>query len=82
MKGADLLLLRDACFKRDEGRCQECGIRVAWNVAPECSYKYDMAHIKSRGAGGSDVLENVKTLCHSCHQKSHNCGGKPIPKMM
>ena len=72
LKGADLLLLRDACWKRDEGRCQECGERVYWNAPPEHPLKFDMAHVKSRGSGGSDTLENVQTLCHQCHMKEHS----------
>jgi len=33
---------------------------------------YDMAHIVSRGAGGSDELSNVRTLCHRDHMREHS----------
>ena len=29
-------------------------------------------HIKSRGAGGSDVEENLIQLCMKCHRKAHD----------
>ncbi len=29
-------------------------------------------HITPRGAGGSDVAENLIQLCPTCHRKAHN----------
>ena len=75
LKGKPLADLRRQCFTRDGWACVECGVGVSWVSG-------HMAHIKSRGAGGSDVLENVRTLCggpDGCHMKEHNCGGKPLP---
>lgn len=46
--------------------------RFGWDVG-------EMAHIKSRGAGGSDTLDNVRTLCQPCHRLEH-AGGKPCPR--
>jgi hypothetical protein len=64
--------LRRECFERDHYTCTcGCGQRVTWETG-------DMAHIVSRGAGGSDVIDNVTTMTHDCHMKSHNCGGKPL----
>ena len=73
LRGKALEALRRACFERDGYRCVEC------RRCGLCHNPLDMAHIQSRGAGGSDTLENVKTLCHECHMKSHNAGGKPCP---
>jgi 5-methylcytosine-specific restriction endonuclease McrA len=76
--GKDLADLRLACWERDKGRCQECGEALYYQ--PRFGgdpLGYDMAHIKSRGAGGSDVLENVRCLCHQCHMLEHS--GK-LPK--
>ena len=58
---------------RDRWTCRECG-RVAGALDP--------AHIKSRGAGGSDVAENLRLLCRDCHTRSHagTLGTKPVPK--
>lgn len=72
LRGKDLFQLRTNCWIRDLMRCVDCGVRTCWeprfNGDPEA---YDMAHIQSRGAGGSDVLENVVTKCHRCHMKEH-----------
>lgn len=74
--GLELTKLRLACLVRDKYRCVKCGKSVTWE-------SFEMAHIQSRGAGGSDVLENVQTMCggpEGCHQLSHNCGGRPLPR--
>ena len=77
LKGKALARLRVDCYTRDKGICQDCGIftyfypRFAGD--PEA---YDMAHIVSRGAGGSDFLSNIRCLCHACHMAEHS--GHPI----
>ena len=72
LTGTAMLRLRRDCWLRDGGYCQECKVFTSyfarWEGDP---HAYDMAHIKSRGAGGSDVLENVRTLCHECHMAEH-----------
>ena len=75
LKGDPLSKLREACYKRDGGLCVKCGQVVTDKVPDWHPRKYDMAHIKSRGAGGEDVLDNIETWCHSCHMRFHN-GGK------
>ena len=78
--GKGLAVLRRQCWERDKGICQVCGCPTYWMARfagdPQA---YDMAHIRVRRLGG-DVIDNVRTLCHSCHQKSHNCGGSPVPR--
>lgn len=77
LKGPALAMLRIDCFLRDGGRCVECGTMLYLDGG---GFKQaHMAHIKSRGANGADVLSNVRTLCLSCHMAEHN-GGKPVPK--
>lgn len=56
------------CFDRDGWRCVECGRRGS-EFNP-----LDPAHIVARGAGGSDVLSNLRTLCREDHSRSHNAG--------
>ena len=75
LKGDPLSKLREACLRRDGGLCVCCGRPVRDNVPDWHPDKYDMAHIKSRGAGGEDVLSNLKTMRHECHMREHN-GGK------
>ena len=77
LTGKDLEKLRDDCWERDRGRCQACGDFVYYSPRWDGdTLAFDMAHIKSRGAGGSDTLENVRTLCHKCHMKEHTKGLK------
>ena len=74
--GFELVKLRMDCLVRDRYHCVRCGKSVDWNT-------FEMAHIKSRGAGGSDILENVQTMCggpNGCHALSHNCGVHPLPR--
>ena len=74
--GKDMIALRRAVFTRDGWKCCDCGVGVewtGWNAG-------HLAHIQSRGAGGSDTEENTRCLCGICHQREHNAGGKPIPR--
>ena len=64
LKGKAVGELRQQCFERDHFRCVLCGSQ----------YNLQMDHIKSRGLGGGDTLDNVQTLCggpNSCHAKKH-----------
>lgn len=68
LKGEALEAIRRACFARDGWKCVRCGVEVrwdGWNAG-------HMMHRQSRGAGGSDVLENVDTGCRVCHHDQHN----------
>lgn len=60
LKGKEMEALRRECFKRDKYTCVQCEKPVSWASG-------HMAHIKSKGAGGSDILENVRTKCRECH---------------
>jgi 5-methylcytosine-specific restriction endonuclease McrA len=75
LSGSDLLNLRFACWGRDDRRCQICDLETYWTPRFDGDpLAYDMAHIKSRGAGGSDEISNVRALCHQCHMKEHTKG--------
>jgi|WetSurMetagenome_2_1015567.scaffolds.fasta_scaffold147530_4 hypothetical protein len=39
-----------------------------------CGHPSDPAHIRSRGAGGDDIEENLLPLCRRHHQEQHFCG--------
>jgi 5-methylcytosine-specific restriction endonuclease McrA len=71
LKGPALEALRRRVFTRDKWCCCICGEPCGWVSG-------HLAHIQSRGAGGSDTEENTRLLCAECHMKSHNCGGKPL----
>lgn len=73
LKGDVLKALRRQCWLRDGKRCVVC-LRCV-NLE-----SFEMAHIVGRGAGGSDVLENVQTKCGfgGCHYREHN--PKALPR--
>jgi len=50
--------------KLDKYRCVLCGT----------GYNIHIHHIRSRGAGGGDEIENLITLCFNCHRKVHDIG--------
>lgn len=79
LKGDALIGLRIACFLRDTGRCVNCGKQLHFEARfdgdPDA---YDMAHKRNRRMWG-DNIDNVESLCHDDHMKSHNAGGKPCP---
>lgn len=80
--GKDLRALRRQCFERDRFRCVICGCLVAWDrkEAEDLGLPVgEMAHKKTKRNNG-DTLDNVETMCRADHSKSHNCGGKPLPK--
>lgn len=72
LRGKELEALRRAVFERDCWKCKECGVSCGWVTG-------HLAHIQSRGAGGSDTESNTRLLCAKCHSREHNAGGKPVP---
>ncbi len=62
LKGADMSARREHVFQRDHYRCVKCGSRLS----------LEADHIKSRGQGGDDSMENLQTLCRACHKIKHN----------
>lgn len=71
LAGKELEALRRDCLKRDKSQCKKCGRTVSDKFPAWHPLKYDMAHKQSRGAGGSDTLDNVETNCHECHMQTH-----------
>ena len=73
LKGEALEALRMFVYRRDGATCQDCGRMLLydhpWVLHPD---RYHLAHIKSRGAGGSDTAENCLAKCSGCHStKDH-----------
>ncbi len=54
--------LRTQVLDRDGWRCQLCG----------SSKNLQVHHLKSRSKLGDDALENLVTLCVTCHEKEHH----------
>lgn len=53
--------LRQVVYERDHGYCQICATPLAMK---DC----EIDHIKPKVEGGSDDLENLRTLCAPCHR--------------
>ena len=53
--------IRKAAILRDGGKCMECG---------KSNCRLEVHHIKPRRRNGSNTLDNLITLCESCHQKT------------
>jgi len=73
--------LRAFVYDRADGYCEmvrdgsRCMTKADW-------WHGELAHIKSRGAGGSDTARNTRWACKACHHKQHNpkaCPKKPSP---
>lgn len=58
---------------RDDYTCQEC----AAQGGPEGDAQLHVQHTTPVGEGGSDELENLKTLCDPCHRQSLDEPGDP-----
>jgi surface protein len=59
--------LRRQVYKRDNYKCQNCGIRGGKNGSAELHAH----HIVPISSGGNDVISNLTTLCRTCHGKIH-----------
>jgi 5-methylcytosine-specific restriction endonuclease McrA len=57
--------LRRQVLQRDGWRCQFCGAMKSLQVH----------HKQLRSHSGSDVEENLITLCDHCHSLIHHCQG-------
>ena len=56
---------------RDGYKCRACG-----KSKHKDGVKLEVHHIIRKADGGTDVPENVVTLCHDCHDAHHNHGKK------
>ena len=65
LKGPKLYKLYEEVFERDEYECQNPDCPGGWPIdkAPH--------HRIPKGRGGSDVADNLQTLCLYCHGQEH-----------
>ena len=61
--GSEWQRIRIMVLARDGAACTGCG----------CAYlnQLEIHHIKPISEGGTDDLDNLKTLCDKCHDKTH-----------
>lgn len=60
--------LRQAVLDRDRYTCQFCG-----RTKPT---KFHVHHIEKRKEGGPDTIDNLITVCPSCHRKAEAFSGE------
>lgn len=51
--------LRNAALKRDNHQCVKCGN----------TQNLEVDHIHNTAQGGTHTLNNLQTLCHTCHKQ-------------
>ena len=75
LKGKAYTQFRKAVYNRAKGCCETCG---RWVSLYRANGDFDVytcghvSHIKSRGAGGDDSLENCILECFACHRARHD----------
>lgn len=83
LNGRAMTALRRARFEFDGYRCVDCGRQVAFNAEESLELRFPvvghLSHVHAKRNNG-DTFENTRTRCPECHQKSHNCGGKPLER--
>jgi len=80
LSGPEMGELRQNVFARSEGRCENsisperdrCPARIYWG-------SFHLAHIVSRGRGGSDSRENTLACCPECHFEDTRNRKKLLP---
>jgi len=73
LSGSEMGKLRQDVFVRSEGQCENSFAARAPLSSKRCATKifwgtFHLAHIISRGRGGSDTPENVLATCPDCHE--------------
>jgi 5-methylcytosine-specific restriction endonuclease McrA len=75
LSGQALEQLRERVYRRDRGRCQWKGCGVLLPLYGSVFTRGHAAHIVGRGAGGSDIAENMRLLCPHHHLDAEHTKG-------
>jgi hypothetical protein len=75
LSGMAMEELREKVYRRDQGRCTwaDCGVWLP--LYGSVFNRAHLAHIKSRGAGGSDTEANTRILCPAHHLGAEHTKG-------
>ena len=76
LSGAAMEALRERVYERDEGKCQWNGCGLLLPLYGSLFTRAHLAHVKSRGAGGSDTEANTRILCPAHHLGSQHTRGE------
>jgi hypothetical protein len=80
LNGKEMGILRQNVCYRAQGQCENsvteqqerCPARINWITG-------ELAHIVSRGRGGSDTMENCLFVCRECHFNDTRNRKKLVP---
>ena len=64
--------LRKEVFKRDNYACKECGARKGDKKPDGSKVVLHVDHVIPVSRGGSDMLDNLQTLCSDCNLNKNN----------
>jgi len=70
---ADWNRRRKRVYKRDDYKCQDCGIRGG----PYGSAELHAHHLVPLNSGGTNEMDNLITVCSSCHYNLHSSHSSP-----
>lgn len=74
LKGKDYTAFRKSVYNRASGLCETCQMPAPLTVEGvfdifTCGH---VSHIKHRGSGGGDTLDNARLECFCCHNKRNS----------
>lgn len=75
LSGLAMERLREERYRLDRGRCTWTGCGVWLPLYGSVFNRAHLAHIKSRGAGGGDTIENTRIRCYTHHIESEHTKG-------
>jgi len=79
LKGKAFSKLREALYDRAKGRCESC-CKHAPLLDPDGQFDIftcgHVSHLKSKGSGGDDSMDNCIWECFSCNCLVRNWGEK------
>lgn len=72
-RGNNWEIQRKKCYERDNYKCQICGVKCVGrrDIGGNSKRLIQAHHIEKYESGGNNRLENLVTLCASCHKKLH-----------
>ena len=65
LKPSEYRKMKTELYNRAKESCEICGRWVEFA-------QFHVHHIKTRGAGGDDSLDNCQGLCFKCHRAIHD----------
>lgn len=64
-------MVRVSVLERDQHRCTECGWRRAGASPDDPRKMLELHHVVAHAERGANTVENLRTLCNVCHDRTH-----------